>query len=130
MRETTPQVLIDRLADLMSRQRASLESSDFDALSVLLSECEQALEDVQAYPGGVEALTRDLERLPAQKRDELRAALERANIDHRIGRDLINLAMQRSAALQGFVVTQSDGATYSEAGAVSHAAGTLLSRKA
>lgn len=130
MSEVRPQVLIERLADLMARQRASLESSDYDSLPTLLAECEQALTDIQAYPGGVEALVRDLDAQPVGQRDALRASLEQANVDHRIGRDLINLAMQRSAALQGFVATQSDGATYSEEGAVSHAAGTLLSRKA
>jgi len=121
--------LIDRLADAMSRQRSALEAFDYAALEAMLPDCEAALADIQAYPGGVDALRQDLAALPPADREELTACLERANVDHRIGRDLIALAMQRSAALQAFAATQSEGATYSQEGGVSHAAGTLLSRR-
>lgn len=130
MSPTELQAVVGRLALAMARQRAVLEASDYDALESLLPECEAALHGLNAYTGGVNALRQHIDLLPASDRTELLENLERANVDHRIGRDLIGLAMQRGAALQGFAATQSEGATYSQEGGVSHAIGSLLSRKA
>ena len=127
---TELQAVVGRLVLAMSSQRAVLEASDYDALGSLLPECEAALNGLNAYPGGVTALRQHIEQLPLSERNQLRESLERASVDHRIGRDLIGLALQRSAALQGFAATQSEGATYSQEGGVSHATGSLLSRKA
>ena len=123
------QVVIGRLAQVMARQREALQSSDYDGLESVLPECEAALEGVMSYPGGVEVLRRDMDQLPPSDREALYATLELASREHRIGRELIAVAIQRSAALQGFHMSQSDSATYSDQGSVSHATGSLLSRK-
>ncbi|MEY3202692.1 MAG: hypothetical protein RIR70_2242 [Pseudomonadota bacterium] len=129
MSERTLERVIDRLAQAMSHQRSVLEASDYAALEALLPDCESALAELESYPGGMAAVKRDLDALPEVDRQSLAARLERANIDHRVGRDLIALAMQRSAALHAFAATQSESATYSQEGSVSHATGSLLSRK-
>lgn len=123
------QEVVQRLAQAMSRQRIALEAENYDDLETVLPECEAALYVVTQYPGGVEALRGQMDLLPVTERTALLEALERAAVDHRVGRELIAIAMQRNAALQGFVVNQSEGATYSSEGAVSHATGSLLSRK-
>lgn len=124
-----PDVLV-QLAEAMANQRAVLESSDFDLLEKTLSEAQAALDAVMAYPGGAEGVREGIQRLPERVRLEALELLERASLDHRVGRELVGVAMQRSAAVQAFQVSQSEGATYSQEGGVSTAAGSLLSRKA
>lgn len=114
----------------MANQRIALENSDFDNLESTLAGSQAALEELLAYPGGVDSLRADLLALPEPDRSQARDVLERAGLDHRVGRELVQVAMQRSAAVQAFAASQSDGATYSQQGGVSTAAGSLLSRKA
>ena len=121
--------VIERLARAMSIQRTALEAGDYDALEAILPDCESALADLAAFPGGVAALRQTIETLPAEDRSQLRAVLDQAGTDHRIGRDLIGLAMQRVAAVKSFQASKIEGATYSQQGGVSHATGSVLSHK-
>ena len=83
-----------------------------------LAKTQVALDELNAYPGGIEQLKMDIDQLPSPLKEEVNAKLEAATLDHQINGELIRLAIQKNAALQAFIAQQSDSATYSSSGNV------------
>ena len=109
--------------------REALESNDVDRLPAALNLTNTALGAINLYPGGAQALRRDIEHFPDEKKMVLMKLLDEASLDHQINGDLIRLAMQRSTAMQSFIAQQAPSATYDNVGAVPGSVGGVLSRK-
>ena len=94
-----------------------------------LANTQAALDELNAYPGGIEQLKLDIDQLPSPLKEEVSAKLELATLDHQINGELIRLAIQKNAALQAYVAQQSDSATYSNKGSIPGVGSGILSRK-
>jgi len=127
--------LVLTVARAVKDLRSVLESNQIDALEAILVQTSQALEAIHGYGGGstaaegVNRLKTDILALPPSDSQRLMKSLEQASIDHQINGELIQLAMQRNAALQSFVAQQSLGATYEIGGAIPGSIGSLFSKK-
>ena len=126
---SNPAVQIDQVASSLAHLRSRLEQNDIDGLGDALAKTQTALDELNAYPGGVEQLKLDIDQLPSPQREEVSAKLDAANLDHQINGELIRLAIQKNAALQAYVAQQSDSATYSNKGAIPGIESGILSRK-
>jgi flagellar biosynthesis/type III secretory pathway chaperone len=94
-----------------------------------LVKTQAALDELNAYPGGIEQLKLDINQLPSPLKEEVSAKLEAATLDHQINGELIRLAIQKNAALQAYVAQQSDSATYSNKGSIPGVGSGILSKK-
>ena len=82
------------MASALAHLRSRLEQDDYDGLMDALAKTQAALDQLNAYPGGIEQLKRDIEQLPSPLNDEIRATLEAATLDHQVNGELIRLALQ------------------------------------
>lgn len=120
---------VDQVANAVSFLRNTLENNRIDDLTDALAKAQAALDQMNAYPGGVEQLRKDITALEQPLRQEIEDKLQKAGVDHQINGELIKLAMQKNAALQAFMAQQSDSATYSSSGSIPNLTGGVLSRK-
>jgi flagellar biosynthesis/type III secretory pathway chaperone len=120
---------VDQVANAVSFLRNTLENNRIDDLTDALAKAQAALDQMNAYPGGVEQLRKDITALEQPLRKEIEDKLQKAGVDHQINGELIKLAMQKNAALQAFMAQQSDSATYSSSGSIPNLTGGVLSRK-
>ena len=120
---------VDQVANAVSFLRNTLENNRIDDLTDALAKAQAALDQMNAYPGGVEQLRKDITALEHPLRQEIEDKLQKAGVDHQINGELIKLAMQKNAALQAFMAQQSDSATYSSSGSIPNLTGGVLSRK-
>jgi hypothetical protein len=109
--------------------RSALEANDMDRLPTALELTNEALESINAYPGGAEKLRGDINQFPEGQKEQLLNLLNETSTNHQINGDLIRLAMQRSAAMQSFIAQQAPSATYGSDGGVPGSVGGVLSRK-
>ena len=120
---------VDQVANAVAFLRSTLEANRIDDLTDALAKAQAALDQMNAYPGGVEKLRKDITALDQPLRQEIESKLEKAGLDHQVNGELIKLAMQKNAALQAFIAQQSDSATYSSSGSIPNLTGGVLSRK-
>lgn len=120
---------VDQVANAVSFLRDTLENNRIDDLTDALARAQASLDQMNAYPGGVEQLRKDITALEQPLRQEIEDKLQKAGVDHQINGELIKLAMQKNAALQAFMAQQSDSATYSSSGGIPNLTGGVLSRK-
>ena len=121
---TFPEAKQQELNTRLEQARADHQlNSDLIRLAMQRNAALQALED---YPGGVEGLRQFIATLPEDEQTQLNTRLTQARDDHQLNTDLINLAMQRNAALQAYAAQSSAGATYSSEGGVSFLGGGQL----
>ncbi len=117
------------MASALAHLRSRLEQDDLDGLMDALAKTQAALDQLNAYPGGIEQLKRDIDSLASPLREEIQKTLESATLDHQINGELIRLALQKNAALQAYIAQQSDSATYSNKGAIPGVGSGILSKK-
>jgi flagellar biosynthesis/type III secretory pathway chaperone len=98
-------------------------------LTDALAKAQAALDQINAYQGGVEQLKKDISALEPSLKQEIEDKLQKSGVDHQVNGELIKLAMQKNAALQAFMAQQSDSATYSSSGSIPNLTGGVLSRK-
>jgi flagellar biosynthesis/type III secretory pathway chaperone len=110
--------LVNQVADAVAKLRVCLEQLDMKALEESIANAQLAIDALNAFPGGAEAVRSAINSLPEPDRDTLAQKLEEARQDQDINAELIRLAMQRNAALQAHFAQQSDSATYSQEGGV------------
>ena len=126
---SNPAVQIGNVASSLAHLRLRLEQNDIDGLDDALVKTQAALDELNAYPGGVDQLKIDIDQLPSPQREEVKAKLEAATLDHQINGELIRLAIQKNAALQAYIAQQSDSATYSNKGSIPGVESGILSKK-
>ena len=126
---SNPAVQISHVASSLAHLRLRLEQNDIDGMTDALAKTQIALDELNAYPGGIEQLKRDIDQLPSPLKEEVNAKLEAATLDHQINGELIRLAIQKNAALQAYVAQQSDSATYSNKGSIPGVESGILSKK-
>jgi flagellar biosynthesis/type III secretory pathway chaperone len=126
---TNPAVQINHVASTLAHLRSRLEQNDIDGMTEALAKTQAALDDLNAYPGGITQLKNDIDAMPSPEREEVTARLEAATLDHQINGELIRLAIQKNAALQAYVAQQSDSATYSNKGSIPGVGSGILSKK-
>ncbi len=126
---TDSAIQIRQVASALAHLRSRLEQDDLDGLMDALAKTQAALDQLNAYPGGIEQLKRDIDSLASPLREEIQKTLESATLDHQINGELIRLALQKNAALQAYIAQQSDSATYSNKGAIPGVGSGILSKK-
>lgn len=126
---SNPVVQIAHVASCLAHLRSRLEQNDIDGMTDALAKTQVALDELNAYPGGIEQLKIDIDQLPSPLKEEVNAKLEAATLDHQINGELIRLAIQKNAALQAYVAQQSDSATYSNKGSIPGVESGILSKK-
>jgi flagellar biosynthesis/type III secretory pathway chaperone len=124
-----PAVQIGNVASSLAHLRSRLEQNDINGMNDALVNTQAALDELNAYPGGIEQLKLDINQLPSPLKEEVSAKLEAATLDHQINGELIRLAIQKNAALQAYVAQQSDSATYSNKGSIPGVGSGILSKK-
>jgi len=107
------QSLVVDLADSVAQLRTSLEHPLLLNLESVLDKAQVALEAVNAWPGGSEALQAALDNLPQSQKDETQQLLTQSRADHAVNAQLLTLAMQRHAAMQAEAARTAESATYS-----------------
>ena len=129
------EALVQQVSKAVSELRTTLELNQLDDLERILNQTSAALESINGYAGGatsgggVEKLKADILALDPSTSKQLMGMLDQASIDHKVNGELINLAMQRSAAMQSFMAQQSLGATYESSGGIPGSIGGVLSKK-
>ncbi len=126
---SNPAVQISNVASSLAHLRSRLEQNDINGMNDALVNTQAALDELNAYPGGIEQLKLDINQLPSPLKEEVSAKLEAATLDHQINGELIRLAIQKNAALQAYVAQQSDSATYSNKGSIPGVGSGILSKK-
>lgn len=126
---SNPAVQISNVASSLAHLRLRLEQNDIDGMTDALGKTQAALDELNAYPGGIEQLKKDIDQLPSPLKEEVNAKLEAATLDHQINGELIRLAIQKNAALQAYIAQQSDSATYSNKGSIPGVESGILSKK-
>ena len=126
---SNPAVQISNVASCLAHLRLRLEQNDIDGMTDALAKTQVALDELNAYPGGIEQLKIDIDLLPSPLKEEVSAKLEAATLDHQINGELIRLAIQKNAALQAYIAQQSDSATYSNKGSIPGVESGILSKK-
>ncbi len=121
-----PMAVLTQLQAAVDAFGQSLQQLRPDQLEPALFEMQQALDSLNHYSGGFEGLSRDIDGLPAAQREQARALLEQARSGHRLNSELLQLAMQRNAAMQSYVAQESASATYSPDGGVQSGLGGQL----
>lgn len=117
------------MAAAVAQLRTVLEAERVDDYAGAIDAAQRALDAINAYPGGLDALRTEIDRSAEQEKLRLRELVMKASVDHKVNGELIRLAMQKNAALQATIAQQSASATYSERGQVPSVLGSLLSRK-
>lgn len=117
------------MATAVAQLRTVLEAEHVDDYAGAIDAAQRALDAINAYPGGLDALRTEIDRSAEQEKLRLRELVMKASVDHKVNGELIRLAMQKNAALQATIAQQSASATYSERGQVPSVLGSLLSRK-
>lgn len=121
--------LLNELADSVARLRQSLQNPLLTEMEEVLSHAQASLDKVNAWPGGSDSLQAAIEQLPLSERTLAEQRLEQAREDHAVNAQLLQLAMQRNAALQAEAARSADNATYSsEGGFQMDSPGRLLGR--
>ncbi len=121
--------LLDEVVLAVSSLRLLLEQQRLTELESALVSTQQAVNKLNAYPGGVAGLRTAIDALPDDLREPALAKLQRAKQDYDVNAELIRLAMQRNAALQAYAAQSSAAATYSSEGGVSMVnTGSLLGK--
>lgn len=120
---------VDQVSQAVSFLRTTLESNRMEDLTDALAKAQAALDQINAYQGGVEQLKKDISALEPSLKQEIEDKLQKSGVDHQVNGELIKLAMQKNAALQAFMAQQSDSATYSSSGSIPNLTGGVLSRK-
>jgi flagellar biosynthesis/type III secretory pathway chaperone len=110
--------LVTQVSDAVSQLKHCLEQLDMKALELAIAQAQVAVDQLNAFPGGAEAVLAQINQHDSAERNTLIAKLEQARQDQDINAELIRLAMQRNAALQAHFAQQSDSATYSQEGGV------------
>lgn len=105
--------LLENLADSVSQLRTALQNPLLSDMEQVLARAQSALDAVNAWPGGSEALQAAMNELPADARAQAQECLDQARQDHAVNAELLALAMQRNAALQAEAALTDDEATYS-----------------
>jgi len=126
---SNPAVQISNVAACLAHLRLRLEQNDIEGMTDALGKTQIALDELNAYPGGIDQLKADIEQLPSPLKEEVKAQLEAATLDHQINGELIRLAIQKNAALQAYIAQQSDSATYSNKGSIPGVESGILSKK-
>ena len=72
--------------------RSALEANDMDRLPAALELTNEALESINAYPGGAEKLRGDINQFPEGQKEQLLNLLNETSTNHQINGDLIRLA--------------------------------------
>ena len=122
--------LVNQVHRAVFELRSTLETNNLDALETILEQTSAALQAINSYAGvGVPRLKADIKALEPAQSTHLMQLLDEAAIHHQVNGELINLAMQRSAAMQSFMAQQSFGATYESSGAIPGVVGGVLSKK-
>ncbi len=121
--------LLHRVHAGVSSLQEALQHLHPEKLEPALLQLQQALEDLGQYPGGLQALSQDIDQLPAEQRQQARTVLEQARSTHQANSGLLQLAVQRNAAMQSYVAQESASATYgSDGGVQSGVGGQLLGK--
>ena len=113
----------------MAQLRRTLEQLELPGLEPAVRQAQAALEQLQHYPGGQDALRQAIDNLPDAQRHQAQRQLEQARLDHEVNGELLKAALQRNAAMQAYTAQASASATYSSEGGVPVAgAGTLFGK--
>ena len=113
----------------MAQLRRTLEQLELPGLEPAVRQAQAALEQLQHYPGGQDALRQAIDNLPDAQRQQAQRQLEQARLDHEVNGELLKAALQRNAAMQAYTAQASASATYSSEGGVPVAgAGTLFGK--
>ena len=118
------------MASAVHALRLALEAERVDDYPAAIDAAQSALDQIAAFPGGLDGLRAQIDQGPEEERLRLREILLAAATDHKINGELIRIASQKNAALQALLAQESASATYSDRGMVPSVLGTLLSRKA
>lgn len=105
--------ILQDLADSVGQLRTALQNPLLSDMEQVLARAQAALDAVNAWPGGSEALQASLELLPPEGKALAQERLNQARQDHAVNAELLALAMQRNAALQAEAAITADEATYS-----------------
>lgn len=122
----SPLGVLTQVQEAVTLLQQALQDVVPDKLEPALLQMQQALHELSQYPGGFDALSRDVDALPAAQSQQARDLLERARSDHQVNAGLLQLAMQRNAALQSYVAQESTAATYGSGGGVQSGLGGQL----
>jgi hypothetical protein len=121
--------LLNELADSVARLRQSLQNPLLTELEDVLTQAQNSLDAVNAWPGGSDSLQAAIEALPESERTTANQRLQQAREDHAVNAELLQLAMQRNASLQAEAARSAENATYSsEGGFQMDSPGRLLGR--
>ena len=82
---------VDQVANAVSFLRNTLENNRIDDLTDALAKAQAALDQMNAYPGGVEQLRKDITALEQPLRQEIEDKLQKAGVDHQINGELIKV---------------------------------------
>lgn len=121
--------LLAQVAHAVAQLRRTLEQLELPGLEPAVRQAQAALEQLQHYPGGQDALRQAIGNLPDAQRQQAQHQLEQARLDHEVNGELLKAALQRNAAMQAYTAQASASATYSSEGGVPVAgAGTLFGK--
>jgi len=121
--------LLAQVAHAVAQLRRTLEQLELPGLEPAVRQAQAALEQLQHYPGGQDALRQAIDNLPDAQRQQAQRQLEQARLDHEVNGELLKAALQRNAAMQAYTAQASASATYSSEGGVPVAgAGTLFGK--
>lgn len=121
--------LLAQVAHAVAQLRRTLEQLELPGLEPAVRQAQAALEQLQHYPGGQDALRQAIDNLPDAQRQQAQRQLEQARLDHEVNGELLKAALQRNAAMQAYTAQASASATYSIEGGVPVAgAGTLFGK--
>ena len=100
---STIQDKVQAVHHALHQVRSTLETSDLDALPEALTHAQIAVDNLNAYQGGIDQLRKDIDQLPGAERDQVRHLLDEASVHQQVNGQLIKLAMQKNAALQAYI---------------------------
>ena len=121
-----PLVLLTQVQAAVMQLQSALQELLPQNLEPALLQVQQALHELGRYPGGFEGLTRDIDGLHPEQQRQARSLLEQARSAHQANAGLLQLAMQRNAAMQSYVAQESASATYNHDGGVQSGLGGQL----
>lgn len=121
-----PLALLSQVQAAVLQLQQALQELIPQTLEPALLQVQQALQELGRYPGGFEALTRDVDELPPDERRQARELLAQARTVHQANAGLLQLAIQRNAAMQSYVAQESAAATYNPDGGVQSGLGGQL----
>jgi hypothetical protein len=116
--QLNPLILLSQVQAAVLGLQQALQELIPQTLEPALLQAQQALQELGQYPGGFEALTSAIDALDADERRQARELLTQARTIHAANAGLLQLAIQRNAAMQSYVAQESVGATYNPDGGV------------